>query len=102
VPGGPRGDVGERPGRLELQRGLVVHGQEVHEVGQQTADHDLLQQRVLLLGEQLPGGERSRTLPGPPHLPCPPEWSGSLVWTLVSLRLVGGAPGKPTISRGPQ
>lgn len=56
VPGGSRGHVGEGPGRLELQCGFLVQRQEVHEAGQQPGVDDLLQGRVPLLGEQLPGG----------------------------------------------
>ena len=54
MPGRPGGDVGQCPGRFELQGGLVVHGQELHEAREQTGVHDLLQRRVLLPGEQFP------------------------------------------------
>ena len=54
MPGRPGGDVGQSPGRLELQGGLVVHGQELHKARQQTGFHNLLQRRVLLPGEELP------------------------------------------------
>lgn len=57
VPRCPRGHVGEGPRRLELQRGLVVQRQEVHEAGQQTSIDDLLKRRVPFLGEQLPVGD---------------------------------------------
>lgn len=62
MPRSPRGHVGEGPRRLELQRGLVIQRQEVHEAGQQTSVDDLFKGRVPFLGEQLPVGEGKYSL----------------------------------------
>ena len=61
-----RGDIGEGPGSLELERRGVVVGKELDELGDNTGRNHLFDRGVALLGEQLPelGGGHNLLLKG--------------------------------------
>ena len=52
---GPGRDVGQRPGRLKLERGGVGEAQERHEGGDEACSDDVVDGGVPLTGQQLPG-----------------------------------------------
>lgn len=53
----PRGYVGQRPGRLELNRRAIGEGEEGHKLGDEAGSNHLVDGRVFVTGQQLPAPE---------------------------------------------